>query len=537
MEWGYSQRNPMMNCISKKGSNIVNKQAAIYARVSTDDQAERGYSLPSQIEACQRFASQKGFDIAAVYQDDISGAKPIASRPEGGELQNAIDTRQINTVIIFQVDRLSRDIVDLLATVRDWLRAGIEIYALDVGQITSELDIVLVIKGWQGGDERQKIRERTMRGRMTKAKSGRVVGQGFAPFGYEYSNGALVINELEAQTIRMIFDWYVNTGLSCRKIADRLTDLAIPRPGESTSWKRTRGKSRTWVHIAVQRIIGSETYAGVWRYGKTVRGSGKRDKRPIDEQISIDVPAIVSRELWNLAQERRAYNSKLAKRKMKREYLLRGLLFCGCGRHMVGTNGLYYCTRRYYTNGGERCTEPFVKGYAVESITWGYILRLLTNAEEFEQALRDAQAIEAEQMQPKQKELEHVIALLTDTEYEAEQIAATAKKVKGIVGEKLQVQADEIDRRYQVLSARKARLGEELKSELTDSTIDDLLQFRETVTVGLNNPTPEERRLWLELLQTKVIVTDGIVNVTCRLSREAVSFDLFTGYQLSRWTY
>src|SRR5687768_2151508 len=136
----------------------MNKRAAIYVRVSSDDQAERGYSLPSQIEACQKFAWQKGFDIAAVYQDDVSGAKPIASRPEGGELQNAIDARQINTVIIYQVDRLSRDIVDLLATVRDWLRAGIEIYALDVGQVTSELDIVLVIKGWQGGDERQKIR-------------------------------------------------------------------------------------------------------------------------------------------------------------------------------------------------------------------------------------------------------------------------------------------------------------------------------------------------------------------------------------------
>ncbi len=61
----------------------MNKQAAIYARVSTADQAERGYSLPSQIEACQGFASQKGFNVAAVYQDDVSGAKPISIRPEG----------------------------------------------------------------------------------------------------------------------------------------------------------------------------------------------------------------------------------------------------------------------------------------------------------------------------------------------------------------------------------------------------------------------------------------------------------------------
>src|SRR5690349_3003760 len=147
----------------------MNKQAAIYARVSTDDQAERGYSLPTQIEACQQFARQRGFEVVGVYQDDISGAKSLTHRPEGGELQNAIDARQIDTVIIYQVDRLSRDIVDLLASLSDWLRAGVDVYALDVGQVTGELDIVLVIKGWQGSDERLKIRERTMRGRDAKA--------------------------------------------------------------------------------------------------------------------------------------------------------------------------------------------------------------------------------------------------------------------------------------------------------------------------------------------------------------------------------
>jgi len=389
------------------------------------------------------------------------------------------------------------------------------------------------VKAWQGGDERQKIRERTTRGRMTKARAGRVVGQGSAKYGYHYANGELLIDELEARTVRMIFDWYVDTGLSCQKIADRLTELAIPRPGESMNWKKARGKSGTWESVTVQRIIKDETYAGVWRYGKLIGGNGKGGVRPIDEQIAVSVPAIVSREIWNQAQERRVYNSRFAKRKMKREYLLRGLLFCGCGRRMVGSNGLYYCTARYYANGWEKCTEPIIKGRKVEYIAWGYILRLLTHAEEFEQALRDAQANEADQMQPKQRELEHVAALILDTEYEAEEVAETLKKVKGIVGEKLQAQADEIDRRYQVLLKRKVKLESELEIELTDGTIENMLEFQAAVAVGINNPTSEERRLWLEALKTKVIVTNGIVIVTCRLSGEAVKFDLFTGYQIS----
>jgi len=337
----------------------------------------------------------------------------------------------------------------------------------------------------------------------------------------------------------MIFNWYVNGDdkarvMSCQKIAERLTELAIPRPGESMRWKQTRGQSETWERVAVQRIIGAETYAGVWRYGRLIGGAGKQKMRPIDEQIPVDVPAIVTRELWELAQAKRIHNIKFSRRKTKREYLLRGLIYCGCGRRMAGTSGTtYYCTRRYNTGGGEACKEPFVKGSAIEYITWGYVMKLLTNADEFEEKLREAQAIEAAQMQPKQKKLQHVIALLKDTELEADEIARAATKVKGIVAEKLQAQADEIDRRYQALQARKVKLHEDLKAELTDRNIDNLLQFRETVAVGLNNPTPDERRLWLELLQTKVIVTNGRATVTCRLSREGTKFDLLTGVQLS----
>ena len=109
-----------------------------------------------------------------VYQDVISGTTPVSLRPSGYELQQEINAGNIQAVIVYQVDRLSRDIVDLLPVVRTWLRAGVGIYALDIGQITSENDIMLVIKAWQGGDERQKIRERTMRGKNTKARLGSV---------------------------------------------------------------------------------------------------------------------------------------------------------------------------------------------------------------------------------------------------------------------------------------------------------------------------------------------------------------------------
>ena len=287
----------------------------------------------------------------------------------------------------------------------------LQIYSLDVGQITSELDIVLVIKGWQGGDERQKIIERTNRGKAAKARAGKVVGTGLAPYGYTYANGELVIEEPQARIVRMIFDWYANGDesgqiMSLYRIAARLTDMKIPSPSQL---KRTAGNQiRTggWSTGILQRFIASETYAGVWRYGKQSGKNGKDGPRSRDEQIAVPVPAIVDRETWELAQKQREHNSKFAKRRLKRDYLLRGLIYCGCGRAMVGGGGdakryYYYCPRRNPKYGGAiekaTCKEPLVRARNAEYIAWGYIMRLLTNAEEFEQALRDAQELEAQQ--------------------------------------------------------------------------------------------------------------------------------------------
>jgi site-specific DNA recombinase len=508
----------------------MNKQAAIYVRVSTDDQAEHGYSLPSQIENCQKFASQKDFDVAIIYQDDISGTMPVASRPEGRQLQKAIEARQINIVIVYQVDRLSRDIVDLLATVRDWLRTGVDVYALDIGKITSELDIVLVIKGWQGGDERQKIRERTMRGRDAKAKAGKAVGQGIAPYAYTYSNGELSINETEAQIVRMIYDWYVNGDenggmMSLIDIAKRLTETGIPTPSQSKSIKSKRARYGVWFYASVNWILQSETYCGILRYGRRVVKGGRVENRPEDEHILIDVPAIVTREIWEQTQARRVYNSKIAKRRTKRDYLLRGLIYCGCERHMAGTTGRYLCTRHYNTNGG-KCNEPIVKGELIESFTWDYIMSLLTNPEQFEEKLRQAQVQERTTMHPKQKELEHVIALLQDTEKEADEIVWAIAKVKGIIAAKLEQQADEVDRRYQALTARMMELQESLTLEFTDHNIDDLLQFRETMAAGLQSPTFEDKRRWLEILQVIVMVKNSMAVVSCRLGGEPLQCQL-----------
>jgi hypothetical protein len=146
-------------------------------------------------------------------------------------------------------------------------------------------------------------------------------------------------------------------------------------------------------------------YAGVLRFGKKRGRAGKRGPRPLEEQIPVPEPAIISRELWEAAQARRESNKRNRGHNAKRFYLLRGRVECSCGHSMIGqTRGkgdwYYRCTEvmgKYYPGLEKRdCYQKQLSGKKLESAAWTFALDILTNREVFEQALLDAQAKQAE---------------------------------------------------------------------------------------------------------------------------------------------
>ena len=518
------------------------KRAVSYARVSTDDQADKGYSLPSQLELCRKYAERLGFEIVAELREDYSGATPIAERPDGKKLAALLKSGQADAVIVYQVDRLSRDIVDLLATVRLWLRAGVEVHTCDIGKIESELDIVLVIKGWQGSDERKKIVERTSRGRYAKAKAGKVVGNGWSPYGYRYVVEAFEIVEGEAKIVCLIFRWFVDGDedghpLSLRAIARKLSEMGVSVP---RSVGRVRS-ARLWDHSTVYRILSNETYIGVWHYGKQIWSGGKRGTRSTAEQVAVPVPAIVDRETWEQAQARLEYNKQMASRNAKREYLLRGRVRCGCDYAMVGDSHRgresywYRCARhgRYFAGLEEKqCTEKAARGDVLETVVWEYVLDLWSNRERFEKALRAAQVAEQEAEQPKREQLAIVLEQIAESEAEAAKLADAIKNVKGgAVGRALQEKIDHLESLYAAQLCKRDELQAALDTnQLTDDSIELALRFREDVVVGMQNPTFEDKRRALEFLRTQVTVKDGKARVKCRVLVQPRVFELRVFY-------
>ena len=533
----------------------MSKRAVLYARVSTDEQADKGYSLPSQLDLCRKYAERLGFGVVTELTEEHSGATPIAERPKGKELAAMLKARKANAVIVYRVDRLSRDIVDLLTSVRDWLRMGVEVHTCDIGKVGSELDIVLVIKGWQGSNERVDIRERTMRGINRKAREGKVIGGGKSPYGYQFAHDdskrvmGLAIVDAEGNVIRLIYRWYVygdenGEPMTAWAIARRLSEMRVPtpdrrkldetkhkgRPARNANSQSSRiREAHLWNEVTVNCILQNETYAGVWHYGKRIGKNGKGGKRPVGEQITVNVPAIIDRSLWQAAQDRRAHNKRMSRRNCQHNYLLRGMVTCGeCGGAVSGgstkpdslTYFYYRCTRRHFEGlEDKRCHQKVIRTECLESVVWDYILGLWSNKRRFEKALHNAQKAERDATQPIRERLAAIDELIANCLNEADDLAHAMKKARGLVSDKLQRDMDEVNARHEVLAKERDELTAKLNAQtLGDTEINELLKSREDTVIGLHAATPEDKRRDLEHLRTEVTVKDENVWVKTRVS-------------------
>ena len=218
---------PIMN-IGDELSNMATK-VYTYTRVSTAMQID-GYSLDAQKSRMKAFADYNGYEIVGEYEDAGKSGKSIEGRLQFSQMMDDIKSGKdgVSYVLVFKLSRFGRNAADVLSTLQIMQDFGVNLICVEDG-IDSSKDagkLMISVLSAVAEIERENIRVQTMEGRIQKAREGKWNG-GFAPYGYKLVNGELIINEEEAEAIRIIFDQYVKTDMGANGITKYLEDHGI----------------------------------------------------------------------------------------------------------------------------------------------------------------------------------------------------------------------------------------------------------------------------------------------------------------------
>ena len=314
----------------------------IYTRVSTIMQVD-GFSLDAQKEKIRKYAEYQNMHIAGEYSDKGKSGKNINGRPDFQRMLDDIKSQKddVSYVLVFKLSRFGRNAADVLSSLQFMQDYGCNLICVEDG-IDSSKDsgkLVISILSSVAEIERENILVQTMAGRTQKAKEGKWNG-GFAPYGYKLENGELKIVEDEAETIRLIFDKYVNTNMGGCGIAKYMNEHGYKKK------IRQNGTLDSFSAHFVNAVIDNPVYCGKIAFGrrKTEKINGTRNQFHIVEQDEYPVydgihEAIVSEADWNIAQDKRKKLSVKREKvySLEHEHLLSGILVCPvCGAKMYG---------------------------------------------------------------------------------------------------------------------------------------------------------------------------------------------------------
>jgi len=338
------------------------RRVATYARVSSEDQAERG-TIKTQLDELERYLDgETDASLVRTYVDDgVSGTIPLAKRPAGSQLLDDAQRGLLDEVVVYKFDRIGRDAPDLLALYRSFGEAGVTLSSIVEGSPDLFVwDILAVISD----NDRRTFLRRSADGMNRAAREARYTG-GVVPYGYRVDgikpharlvpDTAAVWNGLSpADIVSRIYERVGIDDRSCRQVADEFNALGVPThaslDGRGT---RRRGTRAIWRSGRIRNLVVQPLYRGELTYGR-------RAKRP-REVITAAIDPLVSRELWDAAQAALARH-RVAARVTDRVYLLRGAMTCAlCGLTYVGS---WHKDAVWYRCGGQIHERGAIDGLA-----------------------------------------------------------------------------------------------------------------------------------------------------------------------------
>lgn len=448
-------------------------KAACYVRVSTENQLEN-YSIEEQTDRLQSFCRAKDIKIVKFYTDGgYSGGN--TNRPALQKMLADIEKRQINAVIVYKLDRLSRSQKDTLMLIEDkFLANDVDFISVNENFDTSTpfgramIGILSVFAQL----EKDQITERFTMGRIGRAKQGYFHGGGYAPTGYDYIDGELIVNEYEALQVRELFERF-KKGYSIHNCWRYMQSHYTTKYG---AWKS---------EVLVRDVLKNEVYIGKIKFaGKTYPGK----HTPI-------IPEDLFYEVQNILQHRRSYESTYGRSPFRAATLLSGFIYCGrCQARYHGEHGNYSCYSR--TKGSPK----YIMDPNCKNKKW--------KIEKLDQLVIDFIC-----------SFDYTASLHTPAEPKApdysRQIAEIEKKIDRMLDlyQLGSISLDTISLRVDALTKEKDALTKAMENQNKPARMEDFIAAKDKFVSILQSGTLEEKRACLGILVKKIVIDDENVNI------------------------
>ena len=353
--------------------------AAMYLRYSS--LAQKSVSLSIQEDNIRAWAKTHGFMIVAKYCDAAKSGTNISKRDSFQSMMQDSSKGDFKAIIVAAMDRFSRSVADTENALRTLKENGVTLFSASE-DITSSKIARLVHEG-EAEQFIERLSQRVFDGHMKQAEKKKHNG-GIPPLGYDVDPNTqkLVINESEAEAVRMIFDLYLQD-VGYLKIADALN---------TKGFKTKVGNSFT--KSSLFDILNNKKYAGYYIYNKTAKptSEGARNKHKYKDEKDVvckkeESFEIVSEETFNKVQEKMNNRQRASgSYKATRNYLLSGLIKCGeCGRSMHGSSrksGKGFTTNSYRCAHNKKiCCNKEINQELIETYVLNIISRIIFSEE------------------------------------------------------------------------------------------------------------------------------------------------------------
>ncbi len=340
--------------------NEEKKICGIYTRVSTEDQAREGFSLPEQRERLEAMCKYKGYEIYDYYEDAGISAKTGNHRPEFDRMLDDIRNKKINTIVTLKLDRLTRSVYDWenIMTFLEENNAYIDCANDEINTTNANGKLVSRLLMSVSQNEIERTSERTKIGLSGAIKNGNIPGH--TPLGYKRDGKKLVPDSLTKDIIIRMYQLYFE-GNSYQTIANIFNEENVA--------------NKKWRDNTILEMIENPIYKGDFIHGK------RTDKPTCYENV---VEPLVSKEMWESCQVQKKKNSRNYMR--YKEYLFLQKIRCPkCGR-ILGGKATYKKKndKIYYYYGCEKCKNNIKEDKIEESI-----LHLLSDILEYDSVVNN----------------------------------------------------------------------------------------------------------------------------------------------------